>query len=67
MNELVSESLVDITKCPECGSLVKDEGSSLHCWHIEYECGYRIWGVLDTKTHGDGVVLEVECSNIKNK
>jgi hypothetical protein len=65
MNEIVLESLVDTTKCPHCGSLIKDEGNSLHCWHIEYECGCKIWGVIDTETHGDGAVLETECSNIK--
>lgn len=56
---------VDFNKCHHCGSSIKDEGSSLHCWHIEYECGYRIWGAIDTETHGDESVIETMCKNVK--
>lgn len=61
------EKSVDNTYCLYCGSPVKDRGNSLHCWHIEYECGHRIWGALDVETHGDGAVIENMCKKTKIK
>jgi hypothetical protein len=50
--------------CEFCGSKIKEEGNSLHVWHVEYECGHKIWGAIDTKTHGDTIEISVECPNI---
>lgn len=49
--------------CFVCGSEVKREGSSLHCWDIEYECGCRIFGAIDEETHGNEVEVGKECEN----
>ena len=53
----------DVSCCYKCGSKIKREGNSLHVWDIEYECGCRIWGALDTATHGDRIEIDVECNN----
>jgi len=53
-------------KCPHCGSEIKDEHNSLHCWYIEYKCGYKMWGALDTKTHGNDIMIDKTCK-IKSK
>jgi len=50
--------------CRFCGSKIKEEGNSLHVWHVEYECGHRIWGAIDTEPHGDdNIQVSVECPN----
>ena len=61
------KQISDNIGCPYCNSPVKDKGCSLHCWHTEYECGHRIWGAIDTETHGDGAVVENMCGEQKSK
>lgn len=48
--------------CHFCGSAIKREGSSLHAWDIEYDCGLRIFGAIDTKTHGEEVLIDKICT-----
>jgi hypothetical protein len=57
------ENIKDITQCYNCGSNIKNECNSYHVWEIEYECGCKIWGALDTKTHGDKINLINKCIN----
>lgn len=53
----------DVSCCFVCGAKIKKEGSSLHVWNIEYECGCKIWGAIDVKTHGDSIEIDVRCPN----
>jgi len=53
----------DISCCFVCGAKIKREGNSHHVWDIEYECGCKIWGAIDTETHGDSIGLNVKCPN----
>jgi len=56
--------IFDRTKCYVCDSKVKRQGSSLHVWDIEYECGCRIFGAIDTDTHGNGIEVGKECPKL---
>lgn len=51
--------------CEYCGSPIKHESNSLHVWEVEYECGYTVCGAIDTKTHGDDIIVVNECLVIK--
>ena len=51
----------DTSKCYSCGSSIKRQGSSLHAWDIEYECGARIFGAIDTNHHGEEVAIDPKC------
>jgi hypothetical protein len=53
----------DVSCCCFCGAKIKNESNSLHVWEIEYECGYKICGAIDVETHGDGIMVDTECSN----
>jgi hypothetical protein len=62
--------IFDRTKCFVCDSGVKRKGSSLHAWDIEYDCGCRIFGAIDTDTRGNEIEVGKECpklAEIKNK
>lgn len=49
--------------CYKCGSKIKSRGNSTHIWEIEYECGCKIWGAIDTKSHGKEIYIENDCKN----
>jgi hypothetical protein len=53
--------------CCNCGAEIKREGNSLHVWDIEYKCGSRIWGAIDTKTHGDAIMMSNKCKIDKDE
>lgn len=55
---------MDYSKCKFCGAEIKKQSDSLHVWEIEYECGYNIYGAIDTETHGDGVTINKKCGNL---
>ena len=48
--------------CSICGSKIKKESNSLHVWEIEYDCGTKIWGGLDYKTHGNKINYNKKCN-----
>ncbi len=56
----------NLDNCCHCGSKVKKNCDSLHCWEIEYECGYRIVGAIDTKEHGSDTMVLKKCPQEKN-
>jgi len=56
-------TLHNVSCCCFCGAKIKKENNSLHVWEIEYECGYKIYGAIDTQTHGEGIMVDVECGN----
>lgn len=61
-----SVEVFDKTICSVCGSKVKREGSSLHAWDKEYECGHHVYGTIDT----DETYVNKECpqlNKIKDK
>jgi hypothetical protein len=62
-NESKQLNIHDVSCCFVCGAKIKREGNSLHVWDIEYECGCKIWGAIDTKTHGDSIEVNVKCPN----
>ncbi len=45
----------DINQCPICGTKIKKETNSCHVWEIEYECGCKVWGAIDTKKYGNKI------------
>jgi len=56
----------DKTICSVCGSKLKREGSSLHAWDKEYECGHHMYGSIDS----DETLVNKECpqlNKIKDK
>ena len=53
----------NITFCYKCGAKKKNESNSLHIWEVEYECGCKIWGAIDTKTHGDKIEIYTSCKS----
>jgi len=53
----------NVSCCFVCGARIKTEGNSLHLWDIEYECGCKIWGAIDTDTHGHSIEINVKCQN----
>lgn len=60
-NIILLTEIKDKSTCYFCGSKIKREGSSLHVWDIEYECGSRMFGAIDTDTHGKLVSSEKKC------
>jgi hypothetical protein len=52
---------INLQQCAICGSKIKHEGYSLHVWDIEYECGCKIWGAIDTKTHSNNIEIINKC------
>ncbi len=55
VREFNKEEEADI--CPICNAPLKREGSSLHVWDAEYECGRHIWGAIDSNI----IDVKVEC------
>jgi hypothetical protein len=56
-------NIENFSKCYICGSNIKKQGNSLHVWDIEYECGLKIWGAIDTKTHSNNIQIKKNCPN----
>jgi len=52
----------DKTICSVCGSKLKREGSSLHAWDREYECGHHMYGSIDS----DETLVNKECPQLNN-
>jgi len=50
-------------RCPNCDSDIKKQDNSLHIWEIEYNCGYKIYGAIDTKTHGKDITIVNKCNS----
>lgn len=59
VNPINYDVSVSISLCNSCGAKVKGEGDSLHCWHVEYECGAMIVGAISS----DGHIQHRECPN----
>lgn len=51
----------DLSHCFVCGAKIKCENNSLHVWDIEYECGCKIWGAVDTEAYGNGIEINAKC------
>lgn len=49
--------MINLDACPICNAEIAKEGSSLHCWSIEYCCGMCILGGIGS----DNFVVEKDC------
>lgn len=52
---------MNLDKCKYCGSNIKKETSSLHVWEITYECGYKIFGAIDSEIND--IIEKEKCKN----
>lgn len=48
----------NVDKCYNCGSSIIEEGNSLHCWDIKYECGCILIGLISN----DKIYIQKECT-----
>lgn len=51
----------DMDCCSVCNASLKKSSNSLHVWELEYECGCRIWGAIDTELHGNAIITSNKC------
>lgn len=56
MEELTE--IKDISTCPFCKSLKKEETNSLHAWENVYECGCVLTGAIDN----DKIFVQTRCT-----